>query len=243
MSSGYSKEARYQKVLEKLSINENNLDKKLFLDAGCGDGEYGSEIAKNNPRTLVFLTDISEGVKYTREKTKSYENSIVIQCDLMKPPFKDSTFDFIWSDGVLHHTPNTFSAFSSVEKLLKKGGKFYAWFYPNYTKSYYLLARDLLIKPYIFPPSVKYLLSILLSIPYWIFCKIFNLYKVIFNPKTKHLLKKRTFLSIAFSLYDSISPTYQFRHSKEEVKNWYIKKGYEKIKIVGDLGIVGSKKN
>ena len=37
-------------------------------------------------------------------------------------------------------------------------------------------ARDLLIKPYIFPPSVKYLLSILLSIPYWIFCKIFNLY-------------------------------------------------------------------
>ena len=74
----------------------------------------------------------------------------------MKPPFKDSTFDFIWSDGVLHHTPNTFSAFSSVEKLLKKGGKFYAWFYPNYTKSYYLLARDLLIKPYIFPPSVKY---------------------------------------------------------------------------------------
>ncbi len=243
LSSGYSKEDRYKKVLEKLDVNKNNLKQKLFLDAGCGDGEYGSEIAKNNPQTLVFLTDISEGVKYTREKIKNFENSIVIQCDLLKPPFKNNTFDFIWSDGVLHHTPNTFSAFSSVEKLLKKGGKFYAWFYPNYTKSYYLLARDLLIKPYLLPPPVLYLISIILSIPYWFFCKIFNIYKIIFTPSTKHLLKKRTFLSIAFSLYDSISPTYQFRHGKEEVKNWYDSKGYENIKIVGDLGIVGTKKN
>ena len=49
-------------------------------------------------------------------------------------------------------------------------------------------------------------------------------------------------MSIAFSIYDSISPTYQFRHGKEEVKNWFDKNGYEDVKIVGDLGIVGIKK-
>ena len=161
----------------------------------------------------------------------------------MRPPFKNGIFDFIWSDGVLHHTPNTFEAFSSVDKLVKDGGRFYAWLYPNYTKSYYLLARDLLIKPYVLPSPILYLLSIILSIPYWFFCKVFNMYKILFNPNTKHLLKKRTFMSIAFSLYDSLSPTYQFRHSKEEVKNWYNKKGYENIKIVGDLGVVGTKKS
>ena len=243
LSSGYSKEDRYKKVIDKLEVNEKDLYKKLFLDAGCGDGEYGSEIAKNNPQTLVFLADISDGVRYTKQKLQNIENSVVIQCDLMCPPFKNNTFDFIWSDGVLHHTPNTFEAFCSVEKLVKSRGKFYAWLYPNYTKSYYLFIRDLLIKPYLLPSSILYLISIIFSIPFWIFCKFFNMYKIVFSPKTKHLLKKRTFLSIAFSLYDSISPTYQFRHGKKEVEEWFSSKAYENIKIVGDLAVVGTKKN
>ena len=50
LSSGYSKEDRYKKVLEKLDVNKNNLKQKLILDAGSGDGEYGSENAKNNPK-------------------------------------------------------------------------------------------------------------------------------------------------------------------------------------------------
>tara|TARA_B100001996_G_C18589775_1_gene565614 strand:- start:112 stop:1086 length:975 start_codon:yes stop_codon:yes gene_type:complete len=242
LSSGYSKDDRYKKILNKLEIDKNVLKNKLFLDAGCGDGEYGSEMAINNPQTLVFLSDISNGVKYTKEKLINADNAIVVQCDLMNPPFKEGIFDFIWSDGVLHHTQNTYEAFSSVDKLVKDGGKFYAWFYPNYKKSYYLLARDILVKPYLLPSSILYLLSIILSFPYWLFCKIFNMYKILFNPKSKNLLKKRTFMSVAFSLYDSISPTYQFRHGKEEVKNWYDEKGYKNIKIVGDLGIVGTKK-
>tara|TARA_B100000029_G_C17469701_1_gene921531 strand:- start:166 stop:1167 length:1002 start_codon:yes stop_codon:yes gene_type:complete len=242
LSSGYSKEDRYKKILNILEIDQNILKNKLFLDAGCGDGVYGAHIAINNPQTLVFLADISAGVKHTKEKLKNIDNCIVIQCDLMRAPFKEGIFDYIWSDGVLHHTPNTRKAFNSVDQLVKVGGKFYVWLYPNYKKSYYLLVRDLMIKPYILPVWILYLCSLILSFPYWILCKIFNMYKLLFTPNVKQLLKKRTFMSVAFSIYDSISPTYQFRHGKEEVKNWFDKNGYEDVKIVGDLGIVGIKK-
>ena len=40
----------------------------------------------------------------------------------MALPFRDDTFDIILSDGVLHHTPDTFLALQSITKKVKLHG-------------------------------------------------------------------------------------------------------------------------
>ena len=52
-----------------------------------------------------------------------------MQCDLARLPFEENIFDIIFSEGVLHHTDNTFNALESLCKYLKINGKIYFYVY------------------------------------------------------------------------------------------------------------------
>ena len=45
-----------------------------------------------------------------------------VQADVLKIPFADQTFDVVWSEGVLHHTPSTYHALESCVRVLKSDG-------------------------------------------------------------------------------------------------------------------------
>ena len=63
---------------------------------------YGSEIAKNNPRTLVFLTDISENIQEKKQKVViNYLFGVIYDRLLKIVPLT------LYGVMVLHHTPNT----------------------------------------------------------------------------------------------------------------------------------------
>ena len=108
-------------------------------------------------------------------------------------------------------------------------------------KSYYLFVRDVFFIAYKLPFWAIYILSVLLSIPYYFFNLIHVNLKKILAPSTKRLLKERPLSSIIFSTYDSLNPRYQYRHSKEEATSWFKKLKYKNIRIVGDLGVVAKK--
>jgi SAM-dependent methyltransferase len=55
-------------------------------------------------------------------------NAHVVQADIFKLPFKKS-FDYAFSVGVLHHTPDPKKAFVSLASKVKKGGAISAWIY------------------------------------------------------------------------------------------------------------------
>jgi arsenite methyltransferase len=48
---------------------------------------------------------------------------------LTRPPFRTGIFDFIISEGVLHHTPDTRQAFQALVPLLAPGGEFAFYVY------------------------------------------------------------------------------------------------------------------
>ena len=52
-----------------------------------------------------------------------HPNIHIIQADIMNLPFRRRVFDLIFSEGVLHHTPHTQSAFNSLLKHLAPGGE------------------------------------------------------------------------------------------------------------------------
>ena len=100
--------------------------KKMILDAGSGNG-WMSQFMEKNTEGIVISAEIGDGVYAAYEKCGQLKNCHVIKADLMDLPFSDNSFDFIYSDGVLHHTPDTKLAMKALYDKLQPGGIF--WFY------------------------------------------------------------------------------------------------------------------
>ena len=69
---------------------------------------------------IVVAADYSTSVDACYENLKHHENLYIIQANIYELPFKDNSFDYIYSLGVLQHTPDVKGAFFSLPRLLKK---------------------------------------------------------------------------------------------------------------------------
>jgi SAM-dependent methyltransferase len=103
---------------------------KVVLDAGCGMGRY-LRIAVESPAALVVGVDLSQAVVAARELTAGLGRVSVVRGDLLRLPFDESSFDHIYSLGVLDHTPRPRAAFLALARLLKPGGRMVIWVYPR----------------------------------------------------------------------------------------------------------------
>lgn len=102
---------------------------KLVLDAGCGSGRYMDLVARSGAE--VVGVDLSLAVEVAHENLGHLPNCHFIQADIFQLPFPANVFDFFYSIGVLHHTPNTRQAFFQLVRTLKPGGEAALWVYPR----------------------------------------------------------------------------------------------------------------
>lgn len=102
---------------------------KIVLDAGCGSGRYMDVVARLGAE--VVGVDLSLAVEVAQENLGHLPNCHFIQADLFQLPFCDDAFDFFYSIGVLHHTPNTRQAFFHLMRTLKPEGEAAIWVYPR----------------------------------------------------------------------------------------------------------------
>ena len=100
---------------------------KIILEGGCGKGRHTSLAAEWGAKEVVGV-DLSEAVESAFQATKHLPNAHIVQADIFKLPFKKQ-FDYAFSVGVLHHTPDPKKAFVSLASKVKKGGALSAWIY------------------------------------------------------------------------------------------------------------------
>ena len=89
-------------------------------------------------------------------------NIFFINADLVDDIFPDNCFDFIWCNGVLHHTKNPYLSFTKIVKKLKNNQYILIGLYNRYGRIrtiirkyfYRLFGREFL---YIFDPYLRYL--------------------------------------------------------------------------------------
>lgn len=96
------------------------MEGKLVLDAGVGSGE-AENFFIDYPRK-IYGVDISESVHVAHRHWGHRKNFTALRADIMNLPFPDNYFDVIWSDGVLHHTPDTRKALAACVRALKEEG-------------------------------------------------------------------------------------------------------------------------
>lgn len=92
------------------------------LEVGCGMGFMAMNWAKQGAD--IVATDLNPvAVAQTKQRFTLFDvQGQILQTDAENLPFKNQSFSYIYSWGVLHHTPGIESAISGIYQLLEPGG-------------------------------------------------------------------------------------------------------------------------
>lgn len=248
--------------LEETMIPRGEFDGKLVLDAGCGMGRY-SAVARSFGAEVV-AADMSDSLIRVAERARTDPKLHPVECDLLKPPFKKGVFDLAYSQGVLHHTADTASAFAAVAALVKPGGKLSVWLYGKagrfadfatnpirpgreWIVEHRRLAWWIVLARHCVSDLVRFFTT-RLPIPF-VYAACYPLTVLGAVPGLKYLTFSvdPDFQARLIENFDWISPPYQWHHTKEELQRWFWDSGYETLSLlphglVPKPGVLGRRK-
>lgn len=209
------------------------VDGEWMLDAGCGSGEKAVKAAQEHPSLQVLALDASETVALFARQWRDLPNLHFVQADVQHPPLRDAAFGKVLSWGVLHHTNSTRESFKTLSRLVTPNGRMALWIYPHpaedslFTKYYQVRDWHFLGRGHMLPPQARFWLVLAycaLTFPYLLHVynhEALHKYRGRDYVKLHELSLAMKFRTIAFILYDNISPKYQLRHRREEVLRWF----------------------
>jgi SAM-dependent methyltransferase len=93
---------------------------EYILDLGCGDGQLTQRIAESGAHVLGVDAS-AEMVAAARERGIEAEHA-----NAERLPFRDGTFDAVFSNAVLHWVRDQDAMMQQVRRVLKPGGRFVA---------------------------------------------------------------------------------------------------------------------
>ena len=106
----------------EIGWNNEDLNKKTVIEFGSGAGRFIDLVSRRGAE-LVVGVDVTSAVDAAQNSFKNRSNVFFIQADIFNPPIKRNYFDFGYSIGVLHHTPEPEMAFRILASLLNKDGQ------------------------------------------------------------------------------------------------------------------------
>lgn len=119
---------KLQDYMHKVFMFQEFSGKKV-LEVGCGSGIDAVEFAKAG--AFVTATDITDtAIKLTKSLANEAGVKIrVVQAPADKIPYKDNSFDCVYSFGILHHILEVDNALEEAYRLLKPSGTIMAMLY------------------------------------------------------------------------------------------------------------------
>ena len=97
---------------------------KDVLEVGCGTGQLANYFAIGSNNRVVGLDPTIESIELAAKfsNQNDIKNISYVNADIFDDVLNDDFFDFIWCNGVLHHTKDPYGAFKVLIKSLKKRG-------------------------------------------------------------------------------------------------------------------------
>ncbi|MFA5138506.1 MAG: methyltransferase domain-containing protein [Elusimicrobiota bacterium] len=249
--------------LEETQIPEGDWAGRFVLDAGCGMGRYTAVALSLGAEVVSF--DLSESLRRLVPVSRETGSLHVVQGDLLHPPFKRGVFDIVYSQGVIHHTPDAKAAFGQIAALTRRDGIITVWVYgtPGSFESFssnpvragrdwvrrhlrlawavvwtrQLLSDGLRLLTTRLPVGLLYLLCHPLA-----FLGAFPLLKYL------TFSVERDFKVRLIENFDWLAPPFQSKHTKEEMRAWFSEAGCEVVRqlphgLVPKVGMVGRRRD
>jgi SAM-dependent methyltransferase/uncharacterized protein YbaR (Trm112 family) len=201
---------------------------RRVLDLGCGLAGFSEFAASYGPRHIVGL-DISSALDSAIPLLQTHENLSLIQGDLLNPPFKEGSFDLIYSIGVLHHLEQPEAGFQSAASLLKPGGRLFFWVYGRENNALVVYGVDPLRKLlcHLPVPIVRYGLALPISLLLWPWLH------TIYHPGLQRFfdwlpyaayfrwLRRYGFFYVWGMVTDQLIPPRTFYLKREQIEAWF----------------------
>jgi ubiquinone/menaquinone biosynthesis C-methylase UbiE len=210
--------------LESVGIPRPELEGKVLLDAGCGNGSQS--VAYTELGLEVIALDLSSGLEHGLAFIGRRENADphrihFVQGDLQNPPLADGCVDIIHSAGVLHHTPDTRGTFRRLCRVLAEGGTFYVWLYKR-ERGVTAVVNALRAATTRMPPAAFSRVAQMFALPFQGFRAMVNALGVRSYPPT-------TRSEAALALMDIFGAPHAHAHSFPEVAAWYEEEGFVEV--------------
>jgi ubiquinone/menaquinone biosynthesis C-methylase UbiE len=118
--------------LKNSGYDETFFSGKVCFDGGCGSGRLSVALARMGAKEVVAVDLGKESIEYFRHILKELGISSVtlVEQDITNlSRWEDQSFDFVASNGVLHHTTNTLDGIREHFRITKPGGTFWLYLY------------------------------------------------------------------------------------------------------------------
>jgi ubiquinone/menaquinone biosynthesis C-methylase UbiE len=115
--------------LERNGINLGDISHQTALDAGCGGGRYSFALKALGfgQVTGVDFSDKNIETATSRANARKVAGLAFRKGNVLDLPFDDNSFDFVFSNGVIHHTESVEKGVAEMFRVMKKGGT--GWLY------------------------------------------------------------------------------------------------------------------
>jgi SAM-dependent methyltransferase len=223
---------------EITGFSESELSGKVIADFGCGPGRF-IDIARRAGAKIIGI-DMSVAVESAFSNFKADFDVLIVQADILHPPFKKEAFDAAYSIGVLHHTPDPNAGMKAITSVVKNRGIVACCVYNrggfySFPSVYFFRKVMNIIKP-IFntKPALGYAyLSAYLIYPLLIKLRKLGLIgKAIAFLFQKYIFPCPLLPDVKWRLldcFDAITPRFASTHTPDEVHAWFERCGYVDI--------------
>jgi len=227
-------------------VDGSRLAGATVLDVGCGMGKYLAVVGEFAKDAIGL--DLSDALLRARRVTANRQNIHLVQGNILAPPFARESMDFVYSVGVLHHTPDAHAAFLRCASLVKPAGALAVWLYPSelntspYARWVHRIQDDWL-RPITcrLPPRALRAVAGLLGRLTFVRDDCARRHAATGSRPAYYTAMAAGAVAVgrhkdpeiaAFLNFDWYSPQYRTYHSEEELRTWYREAGFDPPRIL-----------
>src|SRR5215218_5552019 len=208
----------------KTGVAPGELAGRLVLDAGCGGGRYARLAGRHGAR--VVGVDLSSAVEKAAALCAGVPGVAIVQADLLDLPLAEARFDFAFSIGVLHHSPDPRRAFAQVAARVRPGGRLAVWLYRRNTPPQEWINSALRAATTRLPARVLEPLCAGLGVLGGVPVLNRTLNKVVnFSNHPDWTLR-------VCDSFDWYAPRYQSHHTVDELRRWFAEEGFDDLAVL-----------
>jgi SAM-dependent methyltransferase len=209
------------------------------FDMGCGSGRWAKLIAPKVKK--LHCVDPSSAIEVASKNLFNFNNIVFHKNSVDDVPLLESSQDFGYSIGVLHHVPDTESAIKSCANLLKTGAPLLLYIYYKFDNRSLIyrtiwmisdvIRRIIYRLPFRARRIFTDIIAIMVYFPLSRLSRILNSFNINVSNIPLSYYKDHTFYTMRTDSRDRFGTPLEKRFTKSQIKEMMKRSGLEDIKF------------